>query len=180
LRFSRRWLWRMPSFGMWRRVDLVWTDVSEERIASIFRVEKSSSEEPAWSDDCSLHPLAHADSSLEDFYTLKMEVMRSSETSVHTRSTRRHIPEDGIFFGLLSLFRKNKRMFMRLPYSVRAFIYVSQSVCPSLRPSVYFSLSICVCPSVCVTPLFVFYAVRVISKESRRLILPRTSFIQIC
>jgi hypothetical protein len=27
---------------MWRRVDLVWTDVSEERIASIFRVEKSA------------------------------------------------------------------------------------------------------------------------------------------
>jgi hypothetical protein len=24
---------------MWRRVDFVWTDVSEERIASIFRVE---------------------------------------------------------------------------------------------------------------------------------------------
>jgi hypothetical protein len=34
---------------MWRRVDPVkWTDVSEERIASIFRVEKSASEEPAW------------------------------------------------------------------------------------------------------------------------------------
>jgi hypothetical protein len=33
---------------MWRRVDLVWTDVSEERIASIFRVEKSAIEEPAW------------------------------------------------------------------------------------------------------------------------------------
>jgi hypothetical protein len=33
---------------MWRRVDLVWTDVSEVRIASIFRVEKSASEEPAW------------------------------------------------------------------------------------------------------------------------------------
>jgi hypothetical protein len=33
---------------MWRRVELVWTDVSEERIASIFRVEKSASEEPAW------------------------------------------------------------------------------------------------------------------------------------
>jgi hypothetical protein len=32
---------------MWRRVDLVWTDVSEERIASIFRVEKSACEEPA-------------------------------------------------------------------------------------------------------------------------------------
>jgi hypothetical protein len=33
---------------MWRRADLVkWTDVSEERIASIFRVEKSVSEETA-------------------------------------------------------------------------------------------------------------------------------------
>jgi hypothetical protein len=32
---------------MWRRLDLVWPDVSEERIASIFRVEKSVSEEPA-------------------------------------------------------------------------------------------------------------------------------------
>jgi hypothetical protein len=30
------------------------------------------------------------------FFTLKMEAIRSSETSVHTRSTRRHIPEDGI------------------------------------------------------------------------------------
>jgi hypothetical protein len=33
---------------MWRRVDLVWTDVSEERIASVFRVEKCASEEPTW------------------------------------------------------------------------------------------------------------------------------------
>jgi hypothetical protein len=49
---------------MWRRVDLVnWTDVSEERIASIFKLEKSTSEEPAWAGG---------------------------------RSTRRHIPEDGI------------------------------------------------------------------------------------
>jgi hypothetical protein len=39
---------------------------------------------------------AHAGSSLTDFSTLKMEAIRSSETSVHTRSTRRHIPEDGI------------------------------------------------------------------------------------
>jgi hypothetical protein len=32
-----------------------------------------------------------------DFSTLKMEAIRSSETSVQfTRSTRRHIPEDGI------------------------------------------------------------------------------------
>jgi hypothetical protein len=33
----------MQSYGMWRRVDIVWTDVSEEGIASIFRVEKSAS-----------------------------------------------------------------------------------------------------------------------------------------
>jgi hypothetical protein len=41
-------------------------------------------------------PSAHASSSLEDFSTLKMEAIRSSETSVHTISTRRHIPGDGI------------------------------------------------------------------------------------
>jgi hypothetical protein len=56
---------------MWRHVDLVWTDVSEERIASVFRVEKSASEEPAWAGGCSLQ-------------------------SVHTSSTRRRIPEDDI------------------------------------------------------------------------------------
>jgi hypothetical protein len=37
-----------------------------------------------------------AGSSLTDLFTLKMEALRSSETSDHTRSTRRHIPEDGI------------------------------------------------------------------------------------
>jgi hypothetical protein len=40
--------------GLWRRVVLVWTDVSEERIASIFGVEKSASKEPAWAGGCSL------------------------------------------------------------------------------------------------------------------------------
>jgi hypothetical protein len=41
---------------MWRRVDLVWTGVSEERIASIFRVEKSASHELAWARGCSHQP----------------------------------------------------------------------------------------------------------------------------
>jgi hypothetical protein len=82
---------------MWCRVDPVkLTDVSEERIASIFRVEKSTSEEPAWADVCRLLLPAYAGSSLADFSYLKMET-RSSETSVHfTGSTRHHIPEDGI------------------------------------------------------------------------------------
>jgi hypothetical protein len=64
-----------------RRVDLVWIDVSEECIA------------------CSLQPPAHSGSSLADYSTLKMEAIRSSETSVHTRSTRRHIPEDRILYN---------------------------------------------------------------------------------
>jgi hypothetical protein len=40
---------------MWRRVDLVdWIDASEERIASILRIEKSASEEPASAGGCRL------------------------------------------------------------------------------------------------------------------------------
>jgi hypothetical protein len=46
--------WRMSSSGMWRCVCLVLNDVSEERIASIFRIEKSVSEEPAWAGGCRL------------------------------------------------------------------------------------------------------------------------------
>jgi hypothetical protein len=80
--------------GMWRCVDLVWIDVSEERIASIFRVEKSMSEKPAWAHGC--NSPAHAGSSLADFSTMKTEAICPSETSVHTRSTWRHIPEDRI------------------------------------------------------------------------------------
>jgi hypothetical protein len=36
---------KMPSFGMCRRVGLVSSDVSVDRVTSIFRVEKSASEE---------------------------------------------------------------------------------------------------------------------------------------
>jgi hypothetical protein len=38
---------------------------------------------------------------LADFSTLNMEAIHSSETSGHTRSTRRHIPEDGILFAYI-------------------------------------------------------------------------------
>jgi hypothetical protein len=44
-------------------------------------------------------PPAHAGSSLADFYTLKMEAILSFEMAVYTRSTRRHIPEDGIVYS---------------------------------------------------------------------------------
>jgi hypothetical protein len=45
----------------------------------------------------SLQPPAHARSSLADFSTLKAEVIRSSETSVHKRTTRRHMPKTAFF-----------------------------------------------------------------------------------
>jgi hypothetical protein len=77
--------WIMSSSGMWRCVVLVLSDVSEERIASIFRVEQSASEESVWP---GLQPPGHTGSSLADCSTLKMEAIRSSETS--------HIPEDDI------------------------------------------------------------------------------------
>jgi hypothetical protein len=80
---------------MWHRVDLVWIDVSEERIASIFKVEKSANEEPARAGGCRLHDI----SSLADFSTLKMEAIRFSETSVHARSTRLHIQETAFFIA---------------------------------------------------------------------------------
>jgi hypothetical protein len=40
--------------------------------------------------------------SLADFSTLKIEEIRSPETSVHTRCTRRHIREDGILHALIN------------------------------------------------------------------------------
>jgi hypothetical protein len=47
----------------------------------------------------STEPSAHVGSSFTDFYTLKMEVIHSSKTSVHTRSTWHHIPEYNILHG---------------------------------------------------------------------------------
>jgi hypothetical protein len=67
---------------MWRRVDLVWTDVWEERIAS----------------------------------TLKMEAIRSSETSVYTRSTLRHIPQNAIL-----------QLFFSFPYTWAGYQPVAKS-----------------------------------------------------
>jgi hypothetical protein len=45
--------WRIPFSGVWRCVVLVWTNVLEERIASIFRVEKSASKVTVWAGGCS-------------------------------------------------------------------------------------------------------------------------------
>jgi hypothetical protein len=54
-------------------------------------------------------PPGHSDVSLAGFSTLKMEAIRSSETSVHTRSTRSHILEDG---NLHSHSRENLKFYI--------------------------------------------------------------------
>jgi hypothetical protein len=69
---------------------------------------------------------AHVGSSLADFSTLKMEAIHSSETSVQTRSTRRHIPEDGnlhtipVFaWGDWENSRNNKSEYVGVPAGIR-------------------------------------------------------------
>jgi hypothetical protein len=61
---------------MWRRVDLVWNDVSEESIASIFRVEKFANEKQAWAGGCRL-----------------LSVLQKMDVSVilHINMTYRHV-----------------------------------------------------------------------------------------
>jgi hypothetical protein len=59
-------------------------------------------------------------SSIADFSTLKMEVIRSSETLVHIRSTRRHIPKDGI---LHSHSRENLKSYNGYIYSSKIILY---------------------------------------------------------
>jgi hypothetical protein len=68
----------MSSSGMGRRVALVRTEFSEDRIASSITVTANVP-------------------SLVVRFTLMMEVTRSSETLVVTRATRRHSREEAFF-----------------------------------------------------------------------------------
>jgi hypothetical protein len=79
---------------MLHRVALVRTDVSEERSAFIRSVRR-------------LLVTANAVPSSPILVTLIMEAIRSSETLVLTRATRRNVPEDGI---LHSYYRENLQL----------------------------------------------------------------------
>jgi hypothetical protein len=63
-----------------------------------------------------LQPPAHAGSSLANFSTMKMEAICSSETSVHTRSTQRHISEDGILQSCILFVTSQIEISSQIPY----------------------------------------------------------------
>jgi hypothetical protein len=78
----------MAPSGMFRRVVLVRTDVSEELSASIFRVTRIG--------ERSVRRLLVTASVVPSSLVTSMEALSSSETSALTRATRRNIPEDTI------------------------------------------------------------------------------------
>jgi hypothetical protein len=86
----------MVSSGMLRRVALVTTDVSEELSASFIRVTRIGILRSVRR----LLVTASFVPSSPIRFTLMKETLRSSETSVLTRATRRNIPEDTIRHGV--------------------------------------------------------------------------------
>jgi hypothetical protein len=82
----------MPSSGIWRRVD----SCVNRLFGGMSRLHLQGRKIRERGIISSRWNQTHISSLLADFYTLKMEAIHSSESSVHTRSTRRHIPEDGI------------------------------------------------------------------------------------
>jgi hypothetical protein len=79
-------------------VTLVKTDVSREHVASIIKEKRSSGLKESAFLRSVLRLLVTADAvpSSPLLVTLMMEAIHSSETSVLTRATWRHIQEDGI------------------------------------------------------------------------------------
>jgi hypothetical protein len=87
----------MPFSRLWHSVGFVGTDVSEECVASILKVQRTSVFGTTLTVNIKLFATyCYRFSSLLILSTLKMQARRSSETSVLTRPTRRHIPNDGI------------------------------------------------------------------------------------
>jgi hypothetical protein len=91
----------MPSSGMWRRVALVRTDVSEEHIASIIRVTRIR-KLIFHRSVLRLLITANIVPSSSNVITLIMEAIHPPESSFLTRGTRRNIPEDSILHSYCS------------------------------------------------------------------------------
>jgi hypothetical protein len=101
---------------MLRRVALVRTDVSEDISAFIIRVTRNGELETALVSVFlrSVRPLpveAKVVPSLPILVAFMVKALISSETSVHTRATRRIIPEDGIIH---SHRRENLKSYIRI------------------------------------------------------------------
>jgi hypothetical protein len=97
---------RIPSSEMLRRVALIRADFSEEGIPSIFIVKRLFL--------CSMLLLlftANDAHSSQILFTLMMEAIQSSETSIFTTATRSHIPDEDI---LHSHCRENLRSYIAL------------------------------------------------------------------
>jgi hypothetical protein len=129
---SRSWryreekdIWRVASSEVWRRVvSWVARDVSEELIASIFRVEVIGSV------DSACHPLARWFAEPISS-TLKMEAISSPETSDATqRTTQRHTPEDDTLHNHRC---ENLKSYREITFRCRE----SNPGCPVRSPSVY-------------------------------------------
>jgi hypothetical protein len=101
---------RMPSPGMRRHVDLMnWIDVSEERIASIFRVEQSASEEPVWAGGCSCYTTSEAkNENIRIQYTLRiiLSFKRNTEVWLQKYMPRTYGDHD-LFIALTCISRTN-------------------------------------------------------------------------
>jgi hypothetical protein len=101
----------MASSGMLRRVVLVRTDDSEERSASVIRVAIIGELRTVRR----LLVTGSVVPSSPILVTLMKEALRSSETSVLTRATRRNILEDDI---LHSHRRENLKSYMKQVYMI--------------------------------------------------------------